>query len=208
MEKGLELEVRILDAVRDYKAWTDNFGVVPHNCFSNRDGIEVAHSFVFKCWGDLAGAEQDDYANNQRRAGLHHPSRRRIEDVMCVVKAYMRDASPQQPPALLLPLERQHLVPGRAPTMLLPLTYSTDRRAELLDLADILDGDTLGYHRAATFIRQRLVAAPPPAPEPGWLTLEGVAGLPAPLPPGGDPLFPHLPMKTFPLQVRFKRRTP
>ena len=75
-----EFFAQMLTAVRDYSEWLRPLNRTLYNGFATRAGIEAAHSFTCKPRALVSDHNGDAW------------------DVFCVVKAYMRDVTHNQPP--------------------------------------------------------------------------------------------------------------
>ena len=71
--------------------WLEPQMVTIYGCCGNRDGLEAPHSFAFKKRSDLSVHELAQVQGCKVRGFEEHP-----EDVLCCIKAYVRDKQLQQ----------------------------------------------------------------------------------------------------------------
>lgn len=98
--KGEELHVNQLGTVRDFGNWLAPVRRELFNALASREGIEAPHSFTMKRREDLTPEEAV-----LAQAAPCIPAVPALQavpalpaDTMCIVKTYMRDKHPQQPP--------------------------------------------------------------------------------------------------------------
>lgn len=196
--KGEVLVVRGLRCIREYAAWLEPQRITLYGCWGNRDGFEAPHSFAFKRRSDLSAHELAQVQGRRVRGFPEHP-----EDVLCCVKAYMRDKSLQQEPLVVLPQSRRDRVQGR-PNTVEPIRMTDDRASQLESIATVIEQDCYRYHRAARALRELARSrVAPPLPAPGWLEEPPVA--PPPVVDMGNEYFGHLPDISWHMHARVHR---
>jgi len=204
--KGEDVRVIRLEAVRDFKSWLAPQGVKVSGSFRNRDGIETPHSFIYKRRGNLNKAEldlvQDNIPRAVRYAGYDSASAC-PGDVYCMVKTYMRDLHYQQAPVLVLPADRGSRVQGPSPTTFHTVELGHERRKALETLAALYEREMYGYYNAALKIRAMLQPDPPTLPRLTWL--EESPSAPEDFPSTQNKYFPHLPESSWHMLVQFHR---
>jgi hypothetical protein len=187
-----------VECVRDFWGWLSRIGVTPYNAFRTRQHVETPHSFSFKLFQDLTPEEARVVPG---RAVPYRP-----HDVLCCVKAFMRDTQLMQPPVLLIPQERAAWPSAVPQDVVARHPYSDDRRRQLMQLVQQLEGPGLGMQRAASYIRGMLNPPPfPPFPPSQLEWLQRAAPAPAALPAALGDLFPQLPVQLWRLKAAFHR---
>jgi hypothetical protein len=191
--KGEQLHVSQFHKVRDFGKWVEPVGRELYNALASREGIEAPHSFSMKLRESLAPMET---ALARPAPGIPVS----MQDVMCVVKTYMRDTRPQQAPVCAIPAGRASGV-GPSPNQYHPPTPLTGK--QLQDFTTL--AQELNDHwdaPAAAAALQALVRGEHPDDVPGAAWLES-PGLPEQVPVDtGHPFFPHLPATSWRLLVR------
>lgn len=190
--RGEDLQVSRLGTIRDWDSWSQPVRRELFNALASRDGVEAPHSFTFVRRADLTEAQA---VLASRCAGADaHP-----DDVMCVVKSYMRDRSPQQPPVCAIPRGRAAGV-APSPTDHLQVSPLTNKQIEdYLTLAQEFE-TKYDAPEAARALRVLVSERQYEMPDASWLRA-------APDPPPatlftGNPYFPHLPASSWRLLVR------
>ena len=192
LQRGEEMIGEFVRGVRDFQAWLAPLGVHLHNAFANRDGVESPHSFAFKLRRDCGGAESSDLPVMH----LGDP-----EDVLCCVKAYMRDTALQQQPVLVLRAPRKNLVREAEPRDIVPVRALTGRETDsYVELCNMCETE-LGLARAAQALRDLIYKREYIVPRRGWLSEPGCQRRMLPSV-AGNPYFPHLPETSFALKVQ------
>ena len=134
----------MLRAVRDWSNWLFPIQKTLFNGFGNRGGIEAAHSFAYVSRCEMSEAMQRALEAGQGGPGVQGND----DDVLCIVKAYMRDTTPNQPPLLVLDQSDVMKVATRVPETVVPLhALSVTEVRNHLTLASILED--MGMHHAA-----------------------------------------------------------
>ena len=191
--RGEELSSQLLTGVRDYSSWLLPLRRHLHHGFATRAGIESAHSFAYKPRALTPGFTGDGNS----------------WDVLCNVKAYMRDLHLNQEPLLVLLPASVENVTEPLPTGVVPLRPCSQNRIEsLLSLADALQRPQFNLPTAAAAIRDLLRSTAYDLMGLPWLTHPRqveVAELEALQ---GPAVFPHLPRTTWPLMVKNAAKTP
>ena len=201
--KGECLFVEDLTHIRDFALWLRPLRIELYGAFGTRHGIEAPHAFTYKVRRDLTKAERNMIPNSAR--GFHGDE----ADVFACVKTYMHSTALQQPPLMVLPLDRlraAHDV-GPVPEFLVPGAESPERAKELRELAVLLRGAVYNMPLAADALA--LLAdgppGPPQLPPTPWLAEECDNRF-SRLIASQNELFPHLPDTSWHLLVRFKQQ--
>lgn len=146
------LYVEEVQAVRRFGKWLDPQCVTLHHAFATRDGIEAPHSFTYKRRSDLTFEERrlfEGHVQGSARAAGYTRANGNSDDVFCLVKTYMRDKRLQQPPVLVLPVDRRDRATTRQPDSAVGPSVSAERSNELKQMASLLEKPRFGYLRAA-----------------------------------------------------------
>jgi hypothetical protein len=191
--KGEELHVSQLHVIRDFSRWVEPVHRELYNALATREGIEAPHSFSMKLRDSLAPVET---AMAQPAPGVPVSP----QDVMCVVKTYMRDKHPQQAPVCAIPAGRAAGV-GPRPMQHHPMTPLTARQIEdYTALAQELANEWDAPEAAAALHTLVRGEHPEDIPRVAWLESMGLPEQAAVL--TGHPFFPHLPATSWRLLVR------
>ena len=192
-DKGEELHVKDLTAIRDFAGWLAPIGITLHNAWVTREHIYAGHAFSYKLRQDLAPSEERalrDSSSCRRDAGKGDP-----HDVYVVSKTWMHSTE-SKAPLLCLPVNRRNLVVEAAPrTIMYPNPLTTAEVNNLRRLANLLRGEQYDLSRGADALDAFAAFAAdqgyvlPPTP---WLVAHG-GGPPAMVKDTGSTLFAHLP---------------
>ena len=197
--KNEDLRVEQLTHIRDFAHWLKPIDITLYNTWVSREGIDASHAFTYKLRQDLTAGEKKLMDSRQR--GFHGDD----SDVFAIVKPYMHTAAIKKP-VLVLPKDRADRITDRCPGVLVEEDeISTERRDEILSLADVLEQQQYNLKEAAKALRAMIFEPPPPivCPAP-WLSQDEAAPV-AVLPDTGNHMFPHLPDTSWDLLARFHR---
>ena len=195
-QKGEELFVEKITAVRDFAEWMSCVGITLHNAFGTRQGIESPHAFTFKLRRDLLATARE-WLQASPDVKCHD------DDVYCCVKTYMRDTDLQQAPVLVLPYSRAQRLRLAAPTKVIPLHELSPKTIEQLLTLALTCEEFLGLPRAAGALRDLVHTREYHLPSDVWLCSPGVSH--PLLEVGGNPYFQHLPPQSWQLLVKHHR---
>jgi hypothetical protein len=195
-ELGEELLAVQLSAVRDFAGWLWPLGVAFSGGFKTREKVEAAHSFAFKHGVNLSGLESRML---QAAGAAVEP-----QAVYVIVKAYMRDTEPQQPPVLCLPPGKAAVLAQlpKSPTVLMQLKELTPTEIlHWLSLANAYGHMELPKAAAALrdAVHRNKRAVIPPLP---WLENFKQTCMDLPIATSRENInvhFPHLPKSTWKL---------
>jgi len=189
LAQGHQLITDTLTAIRDFQDWMAPMNVKLSEAFKTRSGVEPPHAFTFKMRRDLCWAD----THNVARPGVLLPGH--PNDVMCCVKAYMRDQQLQDVPTLVIPY-------GHEQRVLSPWPLQVKRRTELVELQidhylalARLCVEEFDMPLAAARLRKLVVERVYEIPEASWLgsvEVERSGQLEL-----GNSIFPHLPATSW-----------
>lgn len=191
-EKGERLFTTQIHGVRDFAAWLSPLGAEPYNCFANRNGINAPHAFSFVRRRDAGSRDAGS------RVAHGNPL-----DVMCIVKAFMRDEQPTPwSPVLALPADRINRVAHNVPTTTVPRRPFS---AKELDNIVKLEGacKKLGMSAAAEKLKGLLGNRTHVLPPLQWLSSPPLPQNPTVEQPRNQ-YFAHLPQTCWRMFVRFR----
>ena len=189
-----EFFAQMLTAVRDYSRWLRPLDRTLYNGFATRAGIEAAHSFTCKPRA-LVPDHSGDAGSNW--------------DVFCVVKAYMRDVTNNQPPFVVMGPHDQDRVQGALPDTVVPLRpFSKDRVETLLALAAAIGLPEYSLPQAAEALRDLIHSNMYELMDLPWLSTPRRVHIAEMDASSGPPAFPHLPRMTWPLLLRRGSKVP
>ena len=141
--KGHVLDVSVMEAVRDWKSWLHDIS----ETFAGHAGKGSPHSFKMVHYGDLCPEWQA--LHFQERDGLGEPQ---ADDVVQIVKAYVRDSHPLQEPLVIRRAHRS--LPCEKDIECLPMKEHSERPIkEYRSTAEVLDKDPWNLHAAAKWLR-------------------------------------------------------
>ena len=203
-----EISAQFLGKVYDFGTWLDAEGVLLHNAWVSREGVDAPHSFCYKMREDLTAEES--------QAALRHrlPHAPEHEDVFCITKRWMHSEHAQAP-VLVLPRARLQLLqsPGPVQRKFATEAMRDKRKAELEDLATHLEnmtedwGSDFSYFRAATALRDLAAERLPPPAVHHWLwQADGQRN--GPPPHTRNRYFNYIPDMAWSLLARFRRLAP
>ena len=142
--KGHELHVRLMTAVRDWKAWTHPIG----EHFGGHTGKGSAHAFRFVRYKHLSEDWQKLTITDRDSLGPANP-----DDIIALVKGFMRDTRLLQDP--LLVRRAGTPLPDPASVPMLDMKDNCTRQVEeYRKTARVLDAAPWNLHRAAAWMQQ------------------------------------------------------
>jgi hypothetical protein len=193
--RGERMHTAHSNTIRCFGEWLAPIGRTCSGAFQTRDSIESPHSFACKLRRDLAGPEAQ--FPDVRKSSEKNPM---PGDVMCCVKAYMRDQRLQQAPVCLLPVGRIAAVASPSPPAFRQVhPLSRPQIANYLTLAQRCSD--LGLHQAAAELERLCTQREYVMPPAGWLAMPGSQVI-LPDVPAGHAYFPHLPARSWRLLVK------
>lgn len=193
--RGERIHTAHVNTIRQFGQWLQPIQRVLYNAFQTRNSIEAPHSFACKLRRDLAAAEAQ--FSDVRASRDNNPA---PGDVMCCVKAYMRDQHLQQAPVCVIPAGRAAAVASPSPRAfhnVRPL--SGQQISTYLTLAARCA--QMGLDDAAAELDRLVTAREYILPAAGWLEAPG-AQFVLPEVPAGHAYFPHLPAASWRLLVK------
>ena len=193
--RGERIHTAHMNTIRHFGQWLEPIQRVLYNAFQTRNSIEAPHSFACKLRRDLAAAETQFLDVRASRDNNPAPG-----DVMCCVKAYMRDQHLQQAPVCVIPAGRAAAVVSPSPQAFREVhPLSKQQISAYLTLAARCA--QMGLDDAAAELEQLVTVREYTLPAAGWLEAPG-AQVVLPEAPAGHAYFPHLPAASWRLLVR------
>ena len=186
--------------IRDFDAWLGAMGVLLHNTFVTRSGVEASHAFTYKTRADLSTTEVNNIPRRRKRFDEHQ------EDVFAVVKGRVH-MTKTQPPVLAIPHCLLALMPGKEPRdMKAARDMPAQRKKDLVKLADQLDSPSgERYEKAARAIRESLGVRAPAEQAPKLEFLSRPPGARMPITHTSNQYYEHLPDTSWRLLASFRR---
>lgn len=193
--RGERIHTAHVNTIRRFGQWLEPIRRILCNAFQTRNSIEAPHSFACKLRRDLAAAEI--HFVDVRASRDNNPAPR---DVMCCVKAYMRDQHLQQAPVCVIPAGRGAAVLSPSPEEFHEVhPLSRQQISAYLTLAARCT--QMGLNDAAAELEQLVTVREYTLPTAGWLEDPG-AQFDLPEVPAGHAYFPHLPAASWRLLAR------